>query len=176
MVEAQPTQGLMHWYLIHTKPRQEQRALDNLLRQGYECFLPMLAVEKLRRGRVHLVQEALFSRYLFIRLGTGLVGQGWGPIRSTQGVTRLVTFGSEPAKIETQLVTLLREQQDEAANPAKLLFTPGDLVRIKDGPFAGLQGVYQMTDGEQRAMVLLEILSKPAKLRVAPASLVKVLV
>ena len=39
-----------HWYLIHTKPQQELRALQNLERQGYVCFYPKLTTEKLKRG------------------------------------------------------------------------------------------------------------------------------
>ena len=35
---------LMHWYVIHTKSQQEQRALLNLEQQGYECYLPLLSV------------------------------------------------------------------------------------------------------------------------------------
>ncbi|MDR0735595.1 MAG: hypothetical protein LBF51_01965, partial [Zoogloeaceae bacterium] len=31
----------MHWHLIHTKIRLERRALENLERQGYECYLPL---------------------------------------------------------------------------------------------------------------------------------------
>ena len=42
----------MQWYLIHTKPRQEVCALENLQRQGYECYLPQLVLEKLRNGVV----------------------------------------------------------------------------------------------------------------------------
>jgi transcriptional antiterminator RfaH len=42
----------MQWYVIHTKPRQEQRALENLQRQGFEAWLPMIALEKVRRSRL----------------------------------------------------------------------------------------------------------------------------
>ena len=81
---------MSNWYLIHTKIRQERVALENLERQGFECFLPLIRAEKLRRGQLLVVQEALFPRYLFIRLGTGLESQSWSPIRSTVGVSRLV--------------------------------------------------------------------------------------
>jgi transcriptional antiterminator RfaH len=39
---------MSNWYLIHTKIRQECVALDNLQRQGCECFLPFIRVKKLR--------------------------------------------------------------------------------------------------------------------------------
>ena len=88
----------MHWYLVQTKPRQEQCALDNLQRQGYECYLPTLRAEKIRQGAVAVVAEPLFPRYLFIRLSQENSAPSWAPIRSTKGVTRLVSFGVEPAK------------------------------------------------------------------------------
>lgn len=75
------------WYLVHTKIRQEAVALANLQRQGFECFLPLIWVEKLRRGNLQVVQEPLFPRYLFIRLGMGAESQSWAPIRSTLGVS-----------------------------------------------------------------------------------------
>jgi transcriptional antiterminator RfaH len=63
---------MSNWYLIHTKIRQERVALENLDRQGFECFLPTILAEKLRRGALQVMKEPLFPRYLFIRLGTGV--------------------------------------------------------------------------------------------------------
>ncbi|MGB5855002.1 MAG: hypothetical protein WBH20_07090 [Oceanisphaera sp.] len=34
----------------------------------------------------------------------------------------------------------------------------GDRVRIEEGPFAGLEAVYQETDGDTRAILLLTLL------------------
>jgi len=53
------------------------------------------------------------------------------------------------------------------------LFTAGERVRILKGPFAGLEGVYQMSDGELRVMVLIEMLSKPVRVQVTPSSVRK---
>jgi transcriptional antiterminator RfaH len=41
-------------------------------------------------------------------------------------------------------------------------------------PPAGIEGIYQMADGERRVMVLIELLSKRVRVRVAPANLRKV--
>jgi transcriptional antiterminator RfaH len=103
-----------------------------------------------------------------------MAGKSWGPIRSTIGVCRLVTFGYEPAKVDSELIEILRTHQSAAAQEPVRLFQPGEQVQIKDGPFAGLHAIYQMGDGESRAMVLIEILSKPSQLTVSPASLRKV--
>lgn len=164
----------MYWYVIYTKPRQEQRARLNLEQQGYECYLPLLTTEKLRQGVLTAVNEPVFARYLFIRLETSPSGKSWAPIRSTRGVSHLVTFGAEPAKVDARLIEVLRSQNGRMRERPERLFNEGDRVQIKEGPFAGLEAIYQMDDGESRSMVLITLLSKPAELAVSPANLRKV--
>jgi transcriptional antiterminator RfaH len=164
----------MHWYLIHTKPRQEKSALQNLTQQGYACYLPILPTEKLRQGSLTVADEPLFPRYLFIQLGMGDSARSWSPIRSTKGVSRLVSFGNEPAKVDDRLIDLLKSQEDAVQGQPQRLFTRGERVRLTDGAFAGIEGIYQMADGESRVMVLIELLSKPVQLRIAPSSLRKI--
>jgi len=164
----------MHWYVIHTKPRQEQRALLNLEQQGYECYLPLLSIEKIRQSSLSLVEEPLFPRYLFIRLDASQSGQSWAPIRSTLGVSRLVTFGSDPAKVDAELISTLRIQNSQLRQTPQRMFNEHDRVQIQSGPFAGLDAIYQMPDGESRAMVLIQFLSKPIRLSVPPTNLLKV--
>ena len=45
---------------------------------------------------------------------------------------------------------------------------------VTDGPFVGVEAIYQMADAEGRVMVLLNILSKQVKMSVPPASIRKV--
>lgn len=171
MTETTPA---MQWYLVHTRPRQERCALENLERQGYPCYLPLFPAERIRQSAVTVAQEPLFPRYLFIQLGQGESAKSWAPIRSTKGVSRLVTFGAEPAKVDSGLVDLLRAQEARLQAEPEPLFRPGDRVRLTESPFAGIEGVFQMPQGERRAMVLIEVLSKPVALHVSPASLRKV--
>jgi transcriptional antiterminator RfaH len=156
----------MNWYVVHTKPRQEERALQNLMWQGFECYLPTLTVEKIKQGVLSIVVEPMFARYLFIQLDDSKSGRSWSPIRSTKGVSRLVTFGGEAAKVADDLIAALRARAAlEAAQPRRL-FTQGMRVRITEGPFADIEGIYQIADGERRAMVLIELLNKPVRLSV----------
>ena len=160
----------MHWYLVFTKPRQEQVALENLERQGYRCYLPQWQVEKKKRGRKTaewaIVTEPLFPRYLFIELDTGPRGPSWGPIRSTTGVTSLVRFGLQPAKAPAGLIDTLRALEAQHAQSAARPLEPGDLVSLREGPFAGLQAVYQCQDSNARITVLLEVMSRPVRVQV----------
>ena len=164
----------MHWYLVHTKPRQEKCALENLERQGFPCYMPTFAAEKLRRGAVVVADEPLFPRYLFIQLGIGESAKSWAPIRSTKGVNRLVGFGAEPAKVSDELIEALQVQGAATKREPERLFKPGERVRVTEAPFKDIEAIYHMADGERRSMVLVELLSKQVRVQVAPASLRKV--
>ena len=163
----------MQWYVVHTKPKQESRALVNLERQGVSCFLPTIPKKRVRGKAFEMVQEPLFSRYLFIELDTTLSGRSWAPIRSTLGVSKLVTFGTEPARVNSGLIDVLKTQAQSLAQTPISQYQPGDLVQIKEGPFKGIEAIYQMDDGEMRAMVLIELLQKPTRLQVEIGNLRK---
>jgi transcription elongation factor/antiterminator RfaH len=159
------------WYLVHTKPRQEDVAVANLQRQGYDCYLPQMRVERIRRRKAEIASEPMFPRYLFIRLDSSDQGKSWSPIRSTLGVSQLVHFGARAAKVDDALVELLRQR--EQAMPLDPMFHSGDSVVIADGPFAGIEAIYQTADAEHRAFILLEILSKPVSMQIDTGRLYK---
>ena len=150
------------WYLVQTKSRQEFRALEQLRNQGFHCFLPTLAVEKLVHGKLEKCAEPLFSRYLFIRLD--LNRDNCSPIRSTRGVSKMVSFGGRLATLPDDCIEALERAQNA---PPKRLFNPGDRVAVVHGPFAGLEGIYQVDDGEARALILIELMNQPHKLKFA---------
>lgn len=168
-----PLPNTTAWFLVRSKPRQEAVALTNLARQGYESYLPLFATEKLVRRKSTVVQEPMFARYLFVRLDTSGHGQSWSPIRSTVGVSELVCFGSRPARVDDALIATLREREAAQQASPTTLFAHGDSVRITEGAFAGLEAIYQMNDAEGRAMVLLDLLSKPVAMTIDAASLRK---
>lgn len=153
----------MTWYLIQTKPRQELIAEKNLKNQGYVCYLPVLKVEKIQTSLLEIVEVPLFSRYLFIWLESVFESKSWAPVRSTKGVSNLVKFGQEPAKVHDELIDLIKSRE-LTNNKVLPLFTPGQILQIEEGPFAGLEAIYKGMSSEQRVIVLLELMSKPVKI------------
>jgi len=167
-----PTTGpVWGWYAVHTYPRKESVALENLQRQGFDSYLPELQVQKVRRGKAQMLREPMFPRYLFVRLDSSVQGRSWSPIRSTLGVRTLVQFGGKPAKVAPELIDWLRDRERDFI--PQHLFAPGDMVTITSGPFKGLEALYQGVDGEHRALILLEILSKPVRMAVDAGNLVR---
>ena len=57
-------------------------------------------------------------------------------------------------------------RQRERSLPTEAMFHSGESVVIADGPFAGIEAIYQTADAERRAFILLEILSKPVSMHI----------
>jgi len=149
------------WYLVYSKPRQENVAEINLDRQGYKVWLPRMQASRRRAGRWTEAIEPVFPRYLFVQLNAG--GDNFSPIRFTRGVNGLVRIGMEPAVVADAVVDGLRG----AADPRTGLLLPklaelriGDPVEITEGPFQGLQGIFLAKSGEERVLMLLDILGQ----------------
>lgn len=158
----------VQWLLAYTKPRNEKVAEENLLRQGFECVLPWISVQKRRRGKWLWVDEPLFPRYVFV--GTH-PEQSWAPVRSTLGVTSLVRFGLQFALVPQTLITDLLSAAAEGPEK-QLRFKQGQKVHITGDSFSSISGVFEMQEGEDRAQVLIELLGRPTVVRVPLAQLV----
>ncbi len=99
--------------------------------------------------------ESLFPGYLFIQLSSQ---DSWSPLRSTRGVSRIVAFGGDPLPVGDELVDeLQRRNHQPLVTP---LLAPGENVRINEGPFAELEGVFLGMTGEERAIVLINLLHR----------------
>ena len=103
---------MLAWYLLYSKPRQEGVAVENLKRQGYETYLPLIRTRRRRQGQYVSLVEPMFPRYLFIHLSDQT--DNWGPIRSTLGVSALVRFGDLPAQVPDRLIDALKSREDDS--------------------------------------------------------------
>jgi len=158
------------WYAVHSKPREELTALSNLSKQGFECFLPMITIEKVVRGKVKNVSEPMFSRYLFVKSESQ--NQNFSLIRSSRGVLRLLSFGSLPCEVNDSVIQDLKFLENKLSSEIKSLFKNGDPVLMTDGPLKGLYAIFKESNGIQRAFVLIELLGKTHKVVVNKKHLV----
>lgn len=159
------------WYVVQCKGGESFRAAEHLSNQQFDIFHPVLQVQKKRRAKLVWVDEPLFPHYLFIRLST--LSSDWRPIRSTRGVLRLVAFGdSTPLPVSDGLIATLRDHaarnEEESVH---VYFRAGETVEITDGPFKNLQAVFERHKGEERAIVLLNMLHKLQRLEIPVARL-----
>ena len=148
------------WYLIHSKPRQETLAQENLKRQGYETYLPITNVRRRKDGKTVNDVGPMFPRYFFIQLSEKT--DDWGPIRSTFGVSKLVRFGHVLSRVPDKLISALkiRENEDGLCVLPERDYIKGEKIRIASGPFEGYEAIFQSRNSKDRVSLLLATIHK----------------
>jgi transcriptional antiterminator RfaH len=157
----------MTWYALQHKPAQGDRAVHNLQNQEVPCFYPKIEVEKIRAGKRTSKLEALFPGYLFINLEQ--TDPSWAGLRSTRGVLRVVSFNGKPAAVDDAVINHIREGLNSISEQGGL--KPGQAVTLEDGPFTGLNAIFECYDGEERAIVLIHFMQKQRRIAVPAGAL-----
>lgn len=160
------------WYVAHTRPRQEEVARRNLVRQGYGVYLPQLKVlKRLRHRRQKVWFEPMFPGYLFFH--TGRAEQSIAPVGSTLGVACVVRFGGVQAILQPDTFEGIRalERRQNAVELAELrALRPGKQVVVDNGPLAGLEGLVARVSRE-RVIVLMHLLGGQTRVKLKPEQL-----
>ncbi len=152
------------WVAVCTQPNREMLAVDNLRRQGYEVYCPMLAKTRSHARKVELVRRPLFPGYVFVSLEVML--QGVCAIHSTFGVRHLVKFGDKPARLPHNFITALRACEIDGVIPPlpiEQALPQGSRVLIKDGVFKDLMATVLSCPAQDRVVVLLDMLKRSVK-------------
>lgn len=152
------------WYLVRTRPNCERLATEHLERQGFSVYLPRLPAVRRARSRAAAHPRPLFPRYLF--LGLLDEGQSTVGVNFTRGVSGLVRFGQELARVPARVVDGLRRCADpftglHHVGVARLF--AGARVKVVGGMFEGVEGVFQCERGDRHAVVMLELLGQSAR-------------
>lgn len=167
------TQTRPIWHAVQTKPGQEDRAAFNLLRQGYGVYLPKYSRLRRHARKVERVARPLFKGYLFIAIDDDR--KGWRAINSTFGVARIVASAGLPVIVPDSIIDNLRQREGQDGcirlQPQRHL-KRGDKVRVTDGVFESLFGLYEGMKDSDRALVLIELLGRKVRALIDPEALV----
>ena len=150
------------WAVINTHPHREQIALENLQRQDFTAYCPMLRRRRSHARRVTSVLRPLFPGYLFVSTGTNF-GR-WRPILSTYGVRSIVRSGQNISCIDHAFIATLRDREvDGAIVRPPVPYQVGQSVKIADGPFDGFVATIIDMDEKERLVVLLDLMNRSTK-------------
>ena len=155
---------MKNWYLVKTKPRQENVAIKNLENQEYSTYCPTVTI-----NNKHVV---LFPGYIFIQLDDKT--QNWSPINSTKGVSYFVRFGLNFAKVPDNVIEFIKANQLINKEKLKNLnrFKPGDKVQITDGVFKNCVAIYKSFKSDDRVILLMNILGQQQAINIKHESLI----
>jgi len=156
------------WYVVHTKPKQEDRADGNLRGQSIETFGPKVTEHRssLFSGEQVYVIKYMFPRYIFARFKPC---ESLHSIRYTRGVRNVVCFDNKPAPIDDEVISLIKSRmgRDGLVKLGEEL-KPGDELVIEQGLFKSLTGIFeQRVKGDERILILLNSLNYQAHILIA---------
>jgi transcriptional antiterminator RfaH len=153
------------WFLAQFKPNSHLIAERNLVRQGFATFLPLQEDTLRRNGKFLTRMRPLFPGYIFVAIDTEL--GSWRTVNSTYGITKLVSFGKDPAAVPLDLVAQLMRRCDDAGKllPPRIL-KPGDAVIVTSGPLADFVTRIEEIAPDNRIWILLEIMGRQTRVAI----------
>ena len=124
------------WYVAQLKPNGFSKAQVNLIRQGFECFMPMRKVTTRHARKLSTALKPIFPGYIFIKFG--LDNRDWRKINSTIGINKLISFRDGlPAQMPEVLIEGLLGRCDGKHILKSISdWKTGDKARMIAGPFA----------------------------------------
>lgn len=151
------------WYAFQTKANREREVEKRFLDLQLEVFLPWMKARRRVGSKFHGVLVPLFPGYLFSRLDLVISGKA---ARYCPGVKDFLKFGSEIVEVREEIIASLRDRcPGGIAQVEPLAVKPGDSVKINEGPFLGLEAIFERKmRGSERVAVLLDILGRQTRL------------
>jgi transcriptional antiterminator RfaH len=152
------------WYVVQTQVNGEAKATRNLLRQGYDVYLPRYLKRRRHARKVDFAARPLFPRYMFVAID--IATQRWRSIQSTFGVSRLVANGNHPAIVPEGVIHSLKAREDDKGFvrlDSKPAFAPGEKVRVLAGAFVDSAGLFSGVADHDRVSILLDMLGREVR-------------
>jgi transcriptional antiterminator RfaH len=153
------------WFVLATHPHRETEAIQNLVRQSFQAYCPMIVRNIRHARRTYDAARPLFPCYVFVMQQDP--AQRWRPLNSTVGVRALVMSGETPGKLPAGFVEDLkaREVNGSICKPAAP-FQAGQHVTIRGGAFDSLIGQIVEMKENDRALVLLDLLNRQTRVHI----------
>jgi len=150
----------LKWYVVQSKPREEERALHFLREKGFHAYLPRMEVVKMRGFKNSKIQKPLFPGYLFCRFD---IGENLAHVRWTHGVKKLLPESVKPISLENRIVEAIRSLEQKDGVIRKQPLEKNDRIRITRGPMKDVLGIFDhWTSDCGRVKVLLNFITYQA--------------
>ncbi len=153
------------WYVIHVRSGMENRVRDSMVRRiateemgdcVFEILLPTEKVAEVKKGKKTESVRKFFPGYIIANMHlldehNRLVDRTWYFVKETDGVLNFAGAKDHPIPMRPREVESLLSQvreREEGAKP-KIAFSPGDQVRVADGPFESQTGIVEEIDPDR---------------------------
>ena len=142
-----------HWLIFTYYVLKENILYNNMLNQGFDCFIPKVKVIKNNKKR----EINLFPGYGFAYLSSSKISS----LKYTKGIKTVLRQGKGYASISnTDISNLMLHCENTLTNPIILKPKIGDIIKINKGPFQNNLAQVVALKGIERIELMLNLLSK----------------
>ena len=169
--EAANAGGAKRWYVVHAysgmdksvaKALQERIDREGLQPRFGRILVPTEEVVEVKGGKKAISERRLYSGYVLVEME--MTDDAWHLVKSTPKVTGFLGgTANRPSPLPQREVDeiLLRMQEGYEKPKPKVLFEVGEMVRVKDGPFADFNGnVEEVNYDKSRVRVSVTIFGR----------------
>ena len=154
----------LKWYIIHSYSGKELAVMDSIRERIKlhdmedkfgEIIVPTEEVVEMRGGQKCKSKRKFFPGYVLVQMEMN--DQTWHLVRSTPWVMGFIGGTSDkPAAVtDKEINEILQRVQEGVEKPRpKILFAPGEVVRIISGPFSDFDGVVEEVNYEKSRLVV----------------------
>ncbi|MEQ8247541.1 MAG: transcription termination/antitermination NusG family protein [Alphaproteobacteria bacterium] len=163
----------MTWYVAYTQPRKERWARTNLWELGFDAYLPEYMAMRRHARRTDMVARPLFPRYLFVKSAPGSAFAA-AVAASAKGVVDLVRMGSHLPTLPDRLIQEIKDREggDGFVHLGRAPLTKGQSVRLVSGSLCDQVGIFDCHDDQDRVIILVDLLGRQVRTRVAANAIV----
>jgi transcriptional antiterminator NusG len=161
----------LRWYVVHAYSGFEQqvkRSLEervkrfNMADKFGEILVPMEEVIEMKEGQKRRSERKFFPGYVLVQMEMN--DETWHLVKNAPKVMGFIGGSSDkPAPISNkEAEAILQRIQEGVDKPKpKVLFEPGEVVRVTDGPFNDFSGVVEEVNYEKnRLLVAVQIFGR----------------
>jgi len=161
----------LRWYVVHAYSgfeHQVKRSLEDRVKlQGLEAkfgdvLVPTEEVVEMKEGTKRKTSRKFFPGYVLVQMD--MDEESWHLVKDVPKVMGFIGGTSDkPAPIsDKEADAILRRVQEGVSKPRpKVLFEPGEVVRVNDGPFKDFSGVVEEVNYDKsRLRVSVQILGR----------------
>jgi transcriptional antiterminator NusG len=186
MSDSMETESVKRWYVVHAYSGFEksvaQALRERIARYGMQdkfgdILVPTEEVVEMRSGQKRRSERKFFPGYVLVQIATRDEGgiprmdsDCWHLVKETPKVMGFIGGTADrplPIRDEEAAAILDRVQEGAEKPRPKVLFEPGQMVRVIDGPFNDFNGVVEEVNYEKnrlRVAVLIFGRSTPVEL------------
>lgn len=139
----------MNWYVLQAATGRELDVCVGLRRKGLQVHVPKQRLQIRRRGQWREEERLLLPGYVFVC--TDYSAAVFHLATAVPGVIRWLGLDrGEPAALGTQDILRWRLEDQEVLGPSRVLFYPGGVWSVLDGPLAAFAADEICMDRRQR--------------------------